>query len=288
MLIWTLVTKAGVPASKVAVGVSSYGRSFAMTEAGCTGPMCAYVGPESAAQPGECTDMAGILANAEVNNIIAQGDADTWFDGDSQSDMLVYNGTQWVAYMSDDTKQARVDLFKSLNFAGTADWAIDLQIFTEDDEDDGCPEGTCDQPGVLYVAPDIYTEISPVVTCPPPCQLILPPFILPTATTITFLPYSTSLEIAWTTTLTTQGSDQSTTTITTIARTVVTTILMPPPVTTTEINFWNTAIEDSANITAIWVTTSILPPPFTIMDDPDPLSQGITHLPVARTITPPP
>lgn len=256
-----------------------------MTDAGCTGPMCTYVGPESAAEPGQCTNTAGILANAEINSIIAQGGADKWFDDDSQSDMLVYNGTQWIAYMSDDTKQARVGLYRSLNFAGTSDWAIDLQMFTEDD---GCPAGTCDQPGVLYVAPDVYTEINPVVTCSPPCQLILPPFILPTPTTVTFHPYSTSLEVAWTTTLTTTDSDQSTTTITTIARTIVTTTLTIPPVTTTEINFWNTAIPNSTNVTAIWLTTSILPPPFTITDNPDPLSQGVTHPPVTRTITPPP
>ncbi|CAJ2513963.1 Uu.00g020820.m01.CDS01 [Anthostomella pinea] len=87
--------------------------------------------------------------------------------------------------MSDDTKRARVGLYRSLNFAGTSDWAIDMQILTEDD---GCPAGTCDQPGVLYVGPVIYTEINPVVTCSPPCQLILPPFILPTPTTFDFPP----------------------------------------------------------------------------------------------------
>ncbi|CAJ2505830.1 Uu.00g132240.m01.CDS01 [Anthostomella pinea] len=212
-----------------------------------------------------CTDTAGILANAEINSIIAQGVAHTWFDDDSQSDMLVYNGTQWVAYMSDDTKQSRVGLYRSLNFAGTSDWAIDMQMFTEDD---GCPAGTCDQPGVLY--------------------LILPPFILPTPTTFKFPSYATSLEVAWTTTLTTKGTDQSTTTITTIARTVVTTTLTIPPVTTTDINFWNTVIPNSTDVTAIWLTTSVLSPPFTITDDPDPLSQGVTHPPVTRTITPPP
>lgn len=34
-----MITKAGVASNKIAVGISSYGRSFGMTEAGCTGPM---------------------------------------------------------------------------------------------------------------------------------------------------------------------------------------------------------------------------------------------------------
>lgn len=248
--------------------------------------MCTYVGPESAAKPGMCTNTAGILSNAEINSIIRQGgDERTWFDDESMTNFLVYEGTEWVAYMSDETKQARTERYESLNFAGTIDWALDLIMFSEDD---GCPAGTCDKPGVLYVAPGIFTQINPVVTCPPPCQLILPPFKLPTPTTVNFPPYITSLEVAWTTTLATVVDDTTVTT-TTIARTVMTTTLTIPPITTTEIEFWNTAIHNSSNVTAIYLTTSILPPPFTITDDPNPKSeQGVTHPPVTRTITPPP
>lgn len=54
-----MITKAGVPTYMITVGVSSYGRSFKMTESGCTGPMCTFVGPDSAAALGECTQTAG-------------------------------------------------------------------------------------------------------------------------------------------------------------------------------------------------------------------------------------
>lgn len=54
-----MITKAGIPTYMIAVGVSSYGRSFKMTESGCTGPMCTFVGPDSAAALGECTQTAG-------------------------------------------------------------------------------------------------------------------------------------------------------------------------------------------------------------------------------------
>ena len=40
---------------------------------------------------------------------------------------------------------------------------------------------------------------------------------------------------------------------------------------------------------SVQITRSILPPPFTITDDQNPLSQdGVTHPPVTRSITPPP
>jgi GH18 family chitinase len=67
-----VITKAGVPASKVLVGVTSYGRSFRMTSPSCTGPMCTYTGTRnvSNAYKGRCTDTAGYLSNAEINEII--------------------------------------------------------------------------------------------------------------------------------------------------------------------------------------------------------------------------
>lgn len=92
--------------------------------------MCTYTGPNSTAEPGVCSGTPGILANAEINGILGYGSARavTSYDSDSQSDILVYDSTQWVAYMSDATKEARRSMYKSLNFSGTSDWAVDLQI----------------------------------------------------------------------------------------------------------------------------------------------------------------
>jgi hypothetical protein len=48
---------------------------------------------------------------------------------------MIYYQDQWVAYMTDTTKASRTGYYKSLNFAGTVDWAIDLQDFYVSDGD---------------------------------------------------------------------------------------------------------------------------------------------------------
>lgn len=52
----------------------------------------------------------------------------------------------------------------------------------------------------MYVDPSVYdnsSDVLPTIPCYAPCTLIMPPFQLPTATTITFSLYTTSLEVAW-------------------------------------------------------------------------------------------
>ena len=121
-----MITKAGAPSNKVILGVTSYGRSFKMTQAGCTGPMCNFVGPESAAAKGRCTDTAGYISMAEIREIISTNPSAEVFTDNSESTILVYNQTEWVAYMSDEAKLNRTKKFIELNFMGTTDWAVTL------------------------------------------------------------------------------------------------------------------------------------------------------------------
>ena len=76
----------------------------------------------------------------------------------------------------------------------------------------------------------------------------------------------------------------------TIGRAIETTAITIPPVTTTAINFWNWNIT-LGNVTSTIhiLTSSILPPPVTLVDDENPESKtGVSHPPVTRTITVPP
>lgn len=134
-MFYCTVTKAGVPNNKVFVGEASYGRSFHMAQDGCWGPMCEFTGSrtKSDAQPGKCTNTSGYLAYAEITEIQKSGTAQKIFhDGKSNTDVMLYNG-DYISFMTPTTKDTRRSDWKSLNFAGTIDWAVDLQSYTEDD-----------------------------------------------------------------------------------------------------------------------------------------------------------
>ncbi len=145
-----MVTKAGVPASKVIVGISSYGRSFQMADKSCTGPSCSFTGSAnvSNAEPGWCTGTGGYISNAEIREILLSAEqgqpgyeAESRWDSKSNSDIMTY-GTlgkgmaDWVSYMDGFTKENRVSWYKALNFGGTTDWAIDLDDWYLDTETD--------------------------------------------------------------------------------------------------------------------------------------------------------
>lgn len=146
-----MITKAGVPAHKVLVGVATYGRSFKMTTPGCTGPDCTFVGEKnSPARKGECTDTGGYLALAEIKKIMKENpSARQWTDANSGSNIMVYNTTEWVGYMDDNIRRAREVKAMRRNFGGTIEWAVDLQDFIETNHG---PEG----PG--GVEPDPVTQ----------------------------------------------------------------------------------------------------------------------------------
>ncbi|KID67803.1 class V chitinase Chi100, partial [Metarhizium brunneum ARSEF 3297] len=129
-----MITKAGVPNNKIFVGEASYGRSFRMAKEGCWGPTCGFTGSrtQSTANPGRCTNTRGYLAYAEIKEIIsAGGNVRTFHDGDSNTDVLLYNG-DYVGYMTPTTKDTRRTDWREFNFAGTIDWAVDLQEFSEE------------------------------------------------------------------------------------------------------------------------------------------------------------
>jgi GH18 family chitinase len=128
-----MITKAGVPGHKVIVGVSSYGRSFKMAEAGCWGPGCLFTGDRynSNAKKGRCTGTAGYLADAEIAEILNDPSrvVTRFIDPGSNSDILVYDGTEYVAYMGSNMKALRATLYALWGLGGTTDWASDLQAF---------------------------------------------------------------------------------------------------------------------------------------------------------------
>ncbi|VBB80335.1 Putative Glycoside Hydrolase Family 18 [Podospora comata] len=139
----SMITKAGAPSNKILVGVTSYGRSFKMAQAGCDGENCLFTGDNrnSQAAKGRCTAFSGYIANAELDEIIASGRVNKRYTKEG-SNIMVYDDTEWVAWMDDEMKAKRTEFYHSHNFLGTTDWAVDLQEWmdgsgsiTDDTED---------------------------------------------------------------------------------------------------------------------------------------------------------
>lgn len=249
-----MITRAGVPASKVIVGITSYGRSFKMADPNCWGPTCKYLGTrdDSPAQKGKCTNEGGYLANGEINDIRNSGALTReLYDGGSDSDIMIYNNVEYVGYMNDKTKQRRIKQYKSLNFGGATDWAVDLDGSTD----------TGDKGNVVYIGPEVYTQHS--MGCQAPCTIVLPPSPLPTSGTVTIPPYTTSLQVG-----------TSTTTIT----------IRPPRQTISEVPFYNVIISSGSRAVVQPYPSVTLPPV------PVPVSwvsEGVTRTSTRTVILPP-
>ncbi|KAG9250035.1 uncharacterized protein F5Z01DRAFT_695689 [Emericellopsis atlantica] len=282
-----MMTKAGVLSHKVVVGVTSYGRSFKMADATCRGEMCTFLGGrnDSPAKKGRCTETSGYISNFEIEEIIDKGGAiKSWYDSKTDSDYLVYNAVEWVAYMTELTKSRRYQKYKDWNFGGISDWAIDLQgEGAKDDSDSGS--------GVVYIDPgiwDVDDGKTGTVQCYPPCTYVFPPILLQLSTTISFRKYTTSLEVGWFTS--TEFERGYSTITTTVYKSIThTTVITPSPVTLTEMPVRNVVITDNVTDTTFRVTHSIVVPTTVITNkakSSDPTNVSVP--PNTRTIYPPP
>lgn len=123
------VTKAGVKASKIVVGLASYSRSIELAKPGCSTPDCQFTQNDTRLAGCLGAGSAGILVLGGIEEILtnSHGNTMSWYDQASDSKILIYNGNQWVAYMDAGIKARRTARYRDLNFGGVVDWSIDQQ-----------------------------------------------------------------------------------------------------------------------------------------------------------------
>lgn len=291
----SMITKAGVQANKILIGMALYGRSFQMTTPGCWGPGCKFTGPASGATPGRCTGTASYISNFEIREIISGKSGVQVLEDNADGDIIVYDNVQWVSYLSKPKYNGRVDWVKGLNFGGTSDWAIDLDA--DYGENDG-PGGGDSGSGPILIDPGIYSSANPTVQCYPQCTFVFPPITLPTPTTISIAPETITYEVNWSTTITASGA-----VITTSAVSITSTVITHPPVTTSIISIWDVTWSgstiDQSSYGVFNLTPSVELPPITLTyTSADSTTSGggvpilITYSPgpwppIPPTITPP-
>jgi chitinase len=273
-----MITKAGVSANKILIGMALYGRTFKMTDPACRGPECQFTGPAAGAEPGRCTNTRGYMSNFEIREIQSSGvPIQEWTNQDG--DYLIYNNDNWVSWMTKTTYASRLSWVKGLNFGGTADWAIDLDA---DYGNGNTPGGGDSGSGPVLIDPSIYTTPNPVVRCYPQCTFVFPPMVLPSPTTIVIPPETITFEERWTTTSTVSGAI-----VTATAARITSTVVTIPPITTTEIEIWNVVWTGSTNpestFGTIGLTMSVSVPPATFT-----YSNTIHPTPIVWTYSPGP
>ncbi|KAJ5088757.1 glycoside hydrolase [Penicillium angulare] len=86
---------------------------------------------ESGATKGQCTDTAGYISNYELYNLIIASQNPEYNGNvtiqqyEDEGDVLIYD-KNWVSWLSPEGYVKRRDQADTLNFAGTSDWAVDL------------------------------------------------------------------------------------------------------------------------------------------------------------------
>lgn len=156
----SMITKAGVPNSKIVAGLASYGRSFEMVDPTCHGPECKFTGPDSGATPGECTKTPGYIANAEISEWLQDKDQNitTYFDEVSRSTISYSANGTWVAYTDHKERNNRItEWWYNRTVLGTSLWAMDLTEFVAE-----LPDGTVLPPTTIPNCDQVFTSLDDV------------------------------------------------------------------------------------------------------------------------------
>lgn len=108
------------------------------------------------------------------------------YDEGSNSAIFIYNRVEYVGYMTEKTKQRRVNLYKSPNFGGATGWAVDLDV------DTGLGSGS--NGDAVHIDTPVYTHQS--IGCAAPCTIVLAPSPLSSSRVIYIPQYKTSLQVS--------------------------------------------------------------------------------------------
>ncbi|KAJ5927827.1 Glycoside hydrolase superfamily [Penicillium verhagenii] len=77
--------------------------------------------------------MAGCIANAEIESILANSSRvnRNFIHLNSNTNIFVYDNTQWVGCLSDGIKVSRASVYRYLAMGGTYGWATDFQEYND-------------------------------------------------------------------------------------------------------------------------------------------------------------
>ena len=113
-----LLWRAGVTADKVVLGQGWYGRSFTLSSPSCNTPngICQFSGP---ANPGPCSNAAGILDYQEIQDVISKNNLEPTWDHTAGVKWITWDSNQWISYDDDDTFAQKREFANNRCLSGT-------------------------------------------------------------------------------------------------------------------------------------------------------------------------
>ncbi|KAL2066089.1 hypothetical protein VTL71DRAFT_2160 [Oculimacula yallundae] len=119
-----LLWRAGITPDKVVLGQGCYGRSFTLKDSSCNLPngKCQFSG---GANPGKCSNAAGILDLQEIKDIVSTNSLNPTWDKVAGVKWITWGGNQWVSYDDDDTFKQKRDFANSRCLGGLMVWAME-------------------------------------------------------------------------------------------------------------------------------------------------------------------
>ncbi|PYH89089.1 glycoside hydrolase [Aspergillus ellipticus CBS 707.79] len=118
-----LLWRNNVNPERVNLGLGFYGRSFTMKDPGCMKPGCPFTG---GARAGECSGTSGVLAEYEINKIIANGGAEVTMYKEEAVKVVTWDKDQWASWDDRETLRLKINYANKRCLGGTMVWAIDL------------------------------------------------------------------------------------------------------------------------------------------------------------------
>ncbi len=115
----------GVPADKIVVGMSTYGRSFSGVEEAKPGAPSKGQGPK-----GRCTDSLGMLSYFEVREMIQSGRLKPAWDQTALAPYAYDAAAKvWVSYDDERSFSKKLDFIEQKGLGGAMFWALDMDDF---------------------------------------------------------------------------------------------------------------------------------------------------------------
>jgi hypothetical protein len=275
-----------VDPKKINFGMARYGRGYTVKDKSCHNLGCEFAKGNVG---GKCTDVESSLSNEEIRRLINEKNLVPELDTNHSVNVLKWDD-QLVTYDDYVTFELKKDFANSVCFGGVFIWTIDFTGRGSGSKPNIDRDPTGEQldgqhfDSDVFLHPNIWYQQNPQLECIPPCTMMLPPFILPSATTITWPPFETtflSIGGGQTGTWVKEKTSMVGGTITKVMETVLTvdgasigtytTKISIPPFTTDRINFYPVTIEQTDSAGAILQPVPSIMPPSIMLNLPSTL-----------------